>query len=253
MNSIAVASIAFGCIASGALLGSFLRSVLPERHLKDDSRDAVKMGIGIIATLAALVLGLLVASAKSSLDAVNQGLTKMGAKVIILDRVLESYGPETKEVRGLVNETVASAVECVWPEDSSAATKLREVEAVTSMEEIQQKLRQLTPSDDIQRQLQSQAIEVSGDLAQSRWLLQEHAHNAVPVPFLVVTVFWFAVLFGSSCLLTPPHATVLVVMLVCTLSVAGAIFLLLKMNHPLEGMIKASSAPLLKALDHLGR
>lgn len=253
MSSIAVASIAFACIAGGALFGSFLRSALPERHLKEDSRDAVKMGIGIIATLAALVLGLLVASAKSSLDAVNQGLTEMGAKIIVFDRILANYGPEANDIRSLAKQNVARTVERVWPEDARSSTKLEEIESATGLEEVQLKLRQLKPTDDIQRQLQSQAIEISGDLAQSRWLLLERAQNSLPTPFLVVVVFWFAVLFGSSCLLTPPNATVLVVMFVCTLSVAGALFLLLEMNHPLEGMIKASSAPLLKALQHLGR
>jgi len=97
-----VALIAFVCIFGGALLGLFLRTLLPEHHLRDDSRDALKLGAGLIATLVALVLGLLVSSAKSSFDAMNSGLTELGAKVILLDRILAQYGPETMEARGLV-------------------------------------------------------------------------------------------------------------------------------------------------------
>jgi hypothetical protein len=253
MNSMTVALIAFGCIGGGSLLGSFLRTVLPEHHLRDDSKDALKMGIGIIATLAALVLGLLIGSAKSSFDAMNQGMAELGAKIILLDRVLAHYGPETKEARQLVQSSVVSVIEQIWPESKTAKTGLGAVEAGTGMEAIQDKLRQLAPSNDAQRLLQSQAVQLSSEIAQARWLLIERAHNALPTALLVVMVFWFTVLFGSIGLFAPPNATVLVVMLVCTLSVAGAIFLLLEMNHPLDGMIQVSSAPLQKALEHLGR
>src|SRR4029453_5628978 len=88
-----------GCMFGGALLGLLLSSLLPEHHLRDNSKDTVKVVAGMIATLAALVLGLLVGSAKSSFDALNTEITQSGTKIILLDRVLAAYGPETKDAR----------------------------------------------------------------------------------------------------------------------------------------------------------
>src|SRR6202040_2238531 len=89
--------ISVGCIFGGALLGLLLQRLIPEHHLRDNSKDTVKVVAGTIATLAALVLGLLVASAKNSFDALNPEVTQSSTKVILLDRALAAYGPETKE------------------------------------------------------------------------------------------------------------------------------------------------------------
>jgi hypothetical protein len=248
-----VALIAFACTFGGALLGSFIRTLLPEHHLRDDSKDALKLGTGLIATLVALVLGLLVGSAKSSFDAANTGLTELSAKTILLDRVLAQYGPETMEVRDLVRHGVASTIERIWPEDETGKAGLRALEAATGLENIQRKLRELSPANDSQRLLQSQALQISGEVAQGRWLLIEQSQSTLPTPFLVVLVFWLVVLFASFGLFAPHNPTVIAVLFVCALSVSGAILLILEMNTPLEGMIKVSSAPLRKALEHLGR
>jgi len=253
MNAMTVALIAFACTFGGALLGLFLRTLLPEDHLRDDSRDALKLGTGLIATLVALVLGLLVGSAKSSFDAMNTGLTELGAKSILLDRTLAQYGPETMEARDLMRSSLASSIELIWLEDKTSKEGLKIAEAGTRMESIQGELRKLSPGNDSQRLLQSQALQISGELAQERWLLIERAQGSLPTAFLVVLVFWLVVLFAGFGLFSPHNATVIAVLFVCALSVSGAIFLILEMNTPLEGMIKVSSAPLRKALEHLGR
>ncbi len=111
MSSIPVSLIAFACVFGGAMLGLFLRANLPEPHLSSDSRDAVKIGMALVATMAAIVLGLLVSSAKSSYDAQTSELTDLSAKVVLLDRVLEHYGPETKDARDLLRATVTMALE----------------------------------------------------------------------------------------------------------------------------------------------
>lgn len=95
MNSLAIGLIVFFCVFGGALVGLFLHSALPEHHLGGESKDAVKVGIGLIATMTALVLGLLVSTAKASYDAKHNELTQMAADTLLLDRVLASYGPET--------------------------------------------------------------------------------------------------------------------------------------------------------------
>ena len=114
MESLTISLIAFACIFGGTLLGMFLRAVLPEHHLSDESKDVLKLGIGIIGTLAALVIGLLIASAKGNFDAMSSGIIQMGSKIVLLDRVMAQYGLETREPRDLLRRQVASAIERIW-------------------------------------------------------------------------------------------------------------------------------------------
>ena len=253
MSSLAIGLISAGCIFGGALLGLLLHGLLPEHHLRDTSKDTVKVVAGMIATLAALVLGLLVGSAKSSFDATSTAITQSGAKIILLDRVLAAYGPETKDVREQLRRAVAAGIEMFWPEEKNVGSGMTGFERANAMEMIQAKLRSLTPTTDAQRQLLSQAEQISGDMLQARWLLIEQAQSALPVPFLVVLLFWLTMLFLSFGLFAPRNATVIIVLLIGAMSVSGAVFMILEMNHPLRGMIKVSSAPMRKALEHLGQ
>jgi Protein of unknown function (DUF4239) len=229
------------------------RALLPEHHLRDTSKDTVKVVAGMIATLSALVLGLLVGSAKSSFDTTSTAITQGGAKIILLDRVLATYGPETKDAREQLRSAVVAGIEMFWPEEKTRGSGLAGFERASGMEMVQAKLRELTPATDAQRQLLSQAEQISNDMLQARWLLIEQAQSALPVPFLVVLLFWLTMLFLSFGLFAPRNATVIIVLLIGAMSVSGAIFIILEMNHPLRGMIKVSSAPMRKALEHLGQ
>jgi len=253
MSSMTIALITFACIFSGALLGMCLSLALPDHHLSNESKETVKLGAGLVATMAALVLGLLVGSAKSSFDAMNNGITEMGAKTIMLDRVLANYGPESKDARDAIRGTIFTAMRHIWPEEKTEKIQIDVVEKSTGMEEIQKRIRGLAPQTDTQRLLQSQALQISSDLAQMRWMLIEQRQKSLPTTFLVVLVFWLAMLFTSFGLFAPRNATVFAVLCISALSVSGALFLILEMNSPLEGMIKISSAPLHKALEHLGK
>jgi len=249
----AIFLISVGCIFGGALLGLLLSRVLPEHHLRDNSKDTVKVVAGTIATLAALVLGLLVGSAKNSFDALNTEITQSSTKVILLDRALAAYGPETKEAREQLRRGVITLIETFWPEEKTEASGFAVFERTNKIETLQAKLRELTPATDAQRQLLSQAQQISSDLVQSRWLVIEQAQSALPVPFLVVLLFWLSMLHLSFGLFAARNATVITVLLISALSVSGAIFIILEMSHPLQGMVKVSSAPLRKAVEHLGQ
>lgn len=253
MNAAATALTAFVCIFAGALIGMRIRAALPEHHFSDDAKDVVKMGIGLIATLAALVLGLLVSSSMGTLVTMNNELEQLGAKVIMLDRVLASYGPETKEVRGTVRSVMADSLKRIWPEEKTGQVSLKAVEASRGAETVAFQLRGLTPKDDRQRQLQSQALQIAAEVALSRWTLIEQTQQALPTAFLVILLFWLTLLFTGFGLMSSGNSTVIAVMFVCAISVSGAVFLILEMNTPLTGIIKVSSAPMHNALDNLGR
>jgi hypothetical protein len=253
MSSLTIALISAACIFGGVLLGLLLQKLLPGHHLSNDSRDTVKLGAGMIATLSALVLGLLVSSAKNTFDTMSAEITQSAAKIVQLDRVLASYGPETKDARELLRRTVIAGVEMFWPKEKKEGMGMKAFEQANGIELVQVKLRELTPASETQRQLLTQAQQFSGDLLQLHWLAIEQTQNTLPVPFLVVVLFWLTMLHMSFGLFAPRNAMVIVVLFICALSVSCAIFLILEMNHPLSGSIKVSSAPMLKALEHLGQ
>lgn len=253
MNSLTIALISAGCIFGGVLLGMFLRHRLPQHHLSSDSKDTVKLAAGMIATLSALVLGLLVSSAKSTFDTVNSEMTQGAAKLIHLDRVLADYGSESKTSRELLRASTVVGIQMIWPETKTQVSGLNSFEKMNGMEALQIKLLELTPTNELQRQMFQQAQQTCIELRQSRWLVIEQTQNALPVPFLVMLLFWLTMLHMSFGLFAPRNTTVIIVLLLCALSVSGAVFLILEMNHPLSGLIKVSSAPMLKALEHLGQ
>jgi hypothetical protein len=253
MSSIEIALISAACIFGGVLLGLWLQNLLPDHHLSADSKETVKLAAGTIATLSALVLGLLVSSAKNNFDTTKAEITQGAAKAIQLDRALANYGPETKDARELLRRSMVAGIEAFWPEDKMAATGMTTFERMNGMELVQAKLRELTPTTDAQRQLLAQAQQISGELVQFRWLLIEQTQSTLPRPFLVMVLFWLTLLHMSFGLFAPRNAMVIVVLFLCAMSVSGAIFLILEMNHPLSGFIKVSSAPMLKALEHLGQ
>ena len=249
MNSLLIGLITFVCALGGALLGLSLRGVLPEHHLSQESKDAIKMGAGFIATLTALVLGFLISSAKDSFDTMNGALTRGGARVILLDRTLAHYGQETAPIRSELRGIVESGVKAIW---SKEARRQAAFERVARMERIQSLIVGMVPLTDAQRWLQSRALEFCGELLEERWQALEQKQLSLPTPFWAVLLLWLVALFASIGLLAARNNTVYAVLFVCALSISGAVFLVHEMNEPMAGLIHVSQKPLLKALDHLG-
>ncbi len=253
MSGTAIALATTGCIFGGTLIGLALRKIIPKHHLTDDSKDAVKVGAGMISMMAALVLGLLVSSAKSKFDSTNTAITEGGAKIILMDRALASYGPETAEVRKHLRRSVAAMIELLWPEELAPDSDLSMFERGVAMEKMLARLRELKPETDAQRAVLQEAQNLGQDLLFIRWLQVEQAQTGLPLTFLVILLFWLTMLYMSFGLFAPRNATVLTVMFIGALSLATAMFLIVEMNHPMGGAIKVSSGPMRKALEHLGR
>jgi hypothetical protein len=248
MNPIEISAIVFLCAFGGALLGILLHVRLPEHHLNADTKDVVKLGVGLIGTMAAMLLGLLVASAKSSYDARSAELTQMAANTILLDRALAHYGPATGEARGILKNAVARLIDQVWPKDGKQV-------AIPSagMDVVFDKVQELVPRSEAQRTIQSQAESMMISFGQARALLFTQSGTTISTPFLVVVVFWLSTLFLSFGLFAPRNATAIVTLLLAALSVAGALFLVAELDRPFTGLIQISSAPLRNALSVLGK
>jgi len=253
MNATSIALGSAGCIFLGALLGLALQRLLPAHHLSKETQDVVKLSAGTIATLTALVLGLLVSSAKSSFDTMSNGVVQGSAKIILLDQALARYGPEANAARQQLKRSIAAGIESVWPTEKTGVPALTAFERANGMELVQDKLSELTPQKDVQRQALARAQQIVSDLSQTRWLLIEQEQNQLPFPLLIILVFWLTLLFVSFGLFAPPNATALIVLFLGACAVSAAIFLVLELSKPLEGFIKLSNAPLRNALQHLNQ
>jgi hypothetical protein len=252
VSPMAISWVVFACVFGGALLGMLLRKVLPEHHLKEDSKDVVKLGMALIATMSALVLGLLIASAKSSYDAQSNEVTQMSANIIQLDRIMARYGSETKEARAVLHSTALS-LDRDWSEATSRSEKIDSTQMRAGAASFYEKIQELAPRDDFQRSVQSQALQIAFDIGRTRSLLLEQAGSSIPTPFLVVMVFWLTVIFTSFGMFAPYNATVIATLFVCALSVSGAIFLIQELDSPFAGLMQISDIPLRNAVAHLGQ
>jgi len=247
-----VASLAaLGCIVAGMLLGTLCQSLLPEHHRSPETKEVVRLGLGLVGTTVALVLGLLIASGKGFYDTQNSELTEVAANVVLLDLVLVHYGPETKDARTLLRSSVAGLVDLA--ESRVDMSALRYNPTALRGEALFDEIQELTPQNDRQRQLQNQALSLAMKLGQTRWLVFAQQTSSVPMPLLAVLVFWLTVIFMSFGLFVRPNLTVVSSLLVSALAVCGAIFLILEMYQPYTGLIRVSTAPLQAALAQLGQ
>jgi len=233
------------------MLGLSLGKVLPDRHLDNEAKDIVKLTTGLIATLSALVLGLLVSSAKGTFDQVSSLLTQNAVKIVVLDRVLAQYGPETSELRAQLKKSYTESTGELTSDDRVQLKKWDSVLGVKRLESAQSALRALAPKNEAQQELRTRAIQLSDEIASSRWFLIIQREGTISLPLLVIMVFWLCVIFAAWGVFSPRNLVVVVALLAASLSVSGATFLILEMDTPLSGWIRVSTIPIQKAIEHL--
>jgi hypothetical protein len=248
MNDLWISLLVFAIIFGGALLGMVVRPLLSAEHLQPDSKDVVKMATGLIGTLAALVLGLLIASAKTSFDQKTSQVRQLTATVILLDDLLAQYGPEAAPLRDLLRQSVPPLANRIWRENEIPAGKPVQFESSAQALVFEHQLERLSPVNDAQRSLQSRAIQAFTEAAQIRLQLFTQSGGSIPVPFLIILVFWLAAIFVSFTLFARTNLVVMAALLVCALSFAGAIFLVLELDNPFTGLMGIPSVTLRSAL-----
>jgi hypothetical protein len=250
LSAAPIAILIFACLFGAAMLGMLLRAVLPEHHLSTDTKDSVKVAMGLVATMVALVLGLLIAAAKDKYDKESAGVTQLAAKVIYLDRMLANYGPEAGDVREQLRKMVEMVRGRMWP-DRLLNAQLDPTASRT--ESVFVALQNLAPKNELQTTLKSHAISSAFDLGQMRWQEFEQAQSTVSIPLLCILTFWLAILFVSFGMFAPNNSTVVIALAMAALAVAGGVFLMMELNTPFSGILQISSAPFDDALAHLGK
>ena len=250
------ATVTFLCTLGSSLLGIMIRAALPPTHLSKESQDVVRLGMGLVATMTALLLGLVTAAAKGSFDSQDLAIKNAAAGMLTLDRLLARYGPETQPIREEFRFLVAARFEEIWPAGGQApgmATLQARVQGKPAAEAVEDDILQLVPQTDTQRWLKAESLKLTEEVLRARWRLLSNAGGSVPRTFLVVVIFWLSMTFGSFGLSAPRNATVVTVFVISTLSVAAAVFLILELDGPFDGIIKISSEPFRYTLANLGK
>jgi hypothetical protein len=253
MSPLLTSSVAFVCILGGAVAGFVLRRTLPEHHLTPDTKDVVRLGTGLVATIAGLVLGLLIASANSNYETQSGQVKELASNIALLDTMLEEYGTEATPLRRTIRNFLPALTERIWRENGRTSGEPQPFEASTAGLSLYAELLKLAPKDDVQRALLGEAIDTAKELAKTRLALFTRSGGPIPVPFLVVLVFWLVTIFASFTLFADHNATTAAAVAIFALSAAAAIFLILELSQPFVGLLMISDSPLRHALAALPR
>jgi hypothetical protein len=239
------------CLLAAVWIGMRLRRFLPEDHVSSHSRDTVKLAVGLVATMSALLLGLLVNSAKTSYDTTRTQVMQKASEYALLDRILVIYGPRAAEVRGKLPALIAESTRSVWPDDADIQAQLKRVTEMGNAFYVA--VLRLEARDETERALKAQAVSLTLELGQLVSLMQAHLTTSISIPMLVMVVLWLVVIFFAFSLTSPPNATVNFALIASALCAAGSIFLILELDQPFGGLMQVSSEPMLNVLRQLGK
>ncbi|MBS0189041.1 MAG: hypothetical protein JSS51_13315 [Planctomycetes bacterium] len=248
MTSLESSAVIFGCVFGGAVLGVGLKRLLPSHHLSNESKEVVRLGVGLVGTMTALLLGLLVASAKATYDTNATQVLQISAKLEFLDRLLTGFGPDAAPVRGALRESTEKMIAQMWPE-GSAPVDLNPVKAGGA--QVMILIQKLEPQNELQKYVKSEAISIATDIAQLRALLHAQGSVRISLTFLVCITAWLTVTFASYGLFAPANLTVVATLLLCALSVACALLLVLELSRPFDGLIQIQKDSMLLVLQQM--
>jgi hypothetical protein len=251
MSLIFIGLISFAVIFGGALIGLFARRHLPEQHLTSETQSVVTVSVAVIGTLSALVLGLMISTANSSFSKRSDEVRELSLQVIRIDRNLQRYGPEADDARAKLRAWANIKIQQLFPEKGKSPPSGET--AIQMLESVQDALFVLTPSDERQKYLRTLCETLSSNLIYARWELEQRTGHSIPVPFLVLLIFWLTIVFASFGVFAPENPTTIVVLLLCAMAVAGGIVLIEDLDNPGSGLIRVSSDSMRNALIEITR
>ena len=253
MSEWAVALLVFAAQLTGWACGRFVRRRLPPEHLSSSTRDSVVLLAGMVATLSALVLGLLISSARTSFESDRASVVEIAADVLVIDRALAQYGDQAKPSRDALHGFLERAIEGMTLYEHRIDAEAVTQEPMPHMAQLQASLLALAPTTDAQRWLRARALTLSGELERARVLFAERGTGSISPAFLFVLTAWLAMLYVALALFAPNNATATLTAFGSALAFAAGIFLILELDTSFSGVIRLSHDPLVKTLELLGR
>ncbi len=230
-----------------------LRRSLPEHHLDSHAKDVVRLGAGLMATISALLLGLLINSANGSFASQRVQVKRLAADIILLDELLARYGPEAREARVLLRSSVPPFVEEVWGSRVSSAPHEHVLRVNVPAARLFLTLHELSPHNDLQASIRTQSIQTMMDIAKGRVVLFEQADLSLPMPLLAILLFWLTAIFTSFSLFSPLNPISIGALLILAISASGALYLIFEMSQPFSGLMQIPRSTITDALGALGR
>jgi hypothetical protein len=243
-------AIASACLLAAVWLGLWLRRFLPKHHLSPDSRDTVKLAMGLVATMSALLLGLLVNSAKTSYDTTQAQVMQKASRFALLDRVLAIYGPQAAGVRSQLHALIEESTRHMWPDEADVPAAWKPNSGIGNSFYVA--LLRMEARDDTERVLKAQAVNLTLEIGQLHSLMLAESTGSLSKPMLIVVVLWLVMIFLCFSLIAPPSGTANFALIVSALCAAGAIFLILELGRPFGGLMRISSEPMLNVLRQRG-
>ncbi len=245
-----IALIVFAVILAGGVVGWETRRRLPAHHLTDDTKNFISVSMAVVATLSALVLGLLISNANSSFSSLAGDVTTLSAQIIRLDQILRRYGPETKPARELLRRYTEQKDADLFPEDP-ANFRISNASNYAVLQDFEDSVLALKPANARDRWWLEQALVLAGRIGDARGLLAQRIGQGTPRAFLVLVVFWLTLLFASFGLFAPPNFTSAVTLTLCALAVAGAVGMILELEQGFGGLVHISPRPMHQAVEAL--
>jgi hypothetical protein len=253
MDHYVFSAIVLALILLSAALGSHVRASLADHHFSEDSLAAMRIAVGLVATLSALVLSLLISSGKSSLDLVNTALQHNSVAMIQLDRNLSQFGPSAEGLRVDIKNDYARWISFLFSNERGTTAEAESREILASTYDIQGRIFAVQTLGPSQEKLRDHAMELWDNIFAGRWFALEHRRGSIPTPLIAILVGWLVVIFGIFGFSAPRNWSMCVVFLLCALSATTAVFVVLDLDTPFQGMVNVSKTPMMDALKFIGR
>ena len=249
MRHLVIGVISFAAIFGGILVGRFFAHRLPGHHLSGETQSAVTVSVAVIGTLSALVLGLMISAANTSFSVRSDEVRELSLQLIRMDRNLRRYGPEADNAWAKLHEWAVVKNQELFPKEGQPhQTPETTIEA---LEKVQDALLALTPKDERQKYLRTLCVNLSSTVIHTRWMFEQRSGHSIPIPFLILLIFWLSIVFASFGLFAPRNPTAIVALLLCAVAVAGGIFLIEELDDPTSGLIRVSPEPFRNALTEI--
>jgi len=249
-NTLAIGLVVFAVILAGAFAGAKVQVHLPKHHLTDETKNLVNVSTAVLATISALVLGLLISNANTSFTRLGGEITTLSAEILRLDHVLRRYGDDAEPARITLLQYAERKTADLFP-DNPADFRVGNPSTYELLQRLEDLLLALKPANARDQWWLTQATTLAAKIGDARWLIAQQIGQGTPKAFVALLVFWLALLIASFGLFAPPNLTSAATLTLCALAVAGAVAMFLELEQGFGGLVHISPEPMRQAVKTL--